>query len=244
MPAIAVIPSRYASTRFPGKPLALIHGRPMVEHVWRRCMDSGAFAEVIVATEDQRIVDVVEAFGGKAQLTSPDCATGTDRVAEVARGRPEIDVWVNVQGDEPAMNPAGLARLVEVFEDSSVQMATLIRPLREEERPLATAVKVVLDRRDNALYFSRSDIPFVREPGTPVSRWGHLGIYGYRRETLLRLAELEPTPLERAEFLEQLRALENGIAIRCARVDFSTQAVDVPGDIALAEKALKDAGLS
>lgn len=244
MSAIAVIPSRYASTRFPGKPLALLHGKPMVEHVWRRCVDSGAFAEVIVATEDQRIVDVVHAFGGKAQLTSPDCNTGTDRVAEVARGRPDTDIWVNVQGDEPAMNPSGLARLVELFSDPSVQMGTLIRPLREEERPLATAVKVVLDRKGNALYFSRSDIPFLREPQTPVSRWGHLGIYGYRRGTLLTLADLEPTPLERAEFLEQLRALENGIPIRCARVEFTTQAVDVPGDVALAEKALREAGLS
>jgi 3-deoxy-manno-octulosonate cytidylyltransferase (CMP-KDO synthetase) len=240
---IAVIPARHASTRFPGKPLAPIAGRPMIEHVWRRCQEAGAFHEVWVATDDERIRATVEGFGGRAVMTSPDCATGTDRVAEVARGRPDVDVWVNVQGDEPLVDPAALQVLAGLFADAHVRMGTLVRPLEPDEAGSPNVVKAVLALNGDALYFSRSLVPFVREPGTPVRRWGHIGLYGYRRDVLLSLAGLAPTPLEEAEKLEQLRALEHGIAIRCAQVSWRTVAVDVPEDVAKVEAVMRERGL-
>jgi 3-deoxy-manno-octulosonate cytidylyltransferase (CMP-KDO synthetase) len=242
---VAVIPARHASTRFPGKPLALIAGRPMVEHVWRRCQDSGAFDEVLVATDDARIQEAVARFGGTAVMTSPACATGTDRVAEVARARPGVDVWVNVQGDEPLLDPQALKVLAELFTDPSVQMGTLVRPLEAAEVPNPNVVKAVLAMNGDALYFSRAALPFIREAGHEgsVRRWAHIGLYGYRHETLLRLASLTPTPLEEAEKLEQLRALEHGLRIRCGQVHWSTVAVDVPEDVARVEAVLRARGL-
>lgn len=240
---VAVIPARFASTRFPGKPLALIAGRPMVEHVWRRCRASGVFTEVLVATDDARIQEVVERFGGRAVMTSPDCATGTDRVAEVARVRPDVDVWVNVQGDEPLLDPKALKVLAGLFADEAVRMGTLVRPLEEEEAASPNVVKAVLALSGDALYFSRSLVPHARETGAPVRRWAHIGLYGYRRDVLLRLATLPVTPLEEAEKLEQLRALEHGVRIRCGQVSWRTVAVDVPEDIARAEAALRQSPL-
>lgn len=237
----AVIPARHASTRFPGKPLALIAGRPMIEHVWRRCQEARAFDGVVVATDDARIQEAVTRFGGTAVMTSPDCATGTDRVAEVARARPDVDVWVNVQGDEPMVDPASLRVLAGLFADPVVEMGTLVRPLEAAEVDSPHVVKTVLALNGDALYFSRSTVPFIREPGEAgtVKRWAHLGLYGYRRDTLLRLAELSPTPMEQAEKLEQLRALEHGIRIRCGRVTGRTVAVDVPEDVARVEAAMR-----
>ncbi|QRN95770.1 3-deoxy-manno-octulosonate cytidylyltransferase [Archangium violaceum] len=235
---LAVIPARYASTRFPGKPLALIAGRPMIEHVWRRCQEARVFDEVVVATDDPRIQEAVARFGGTAVMTSPDCATGTDRVAEVARARPEVDVWVNVQGDEPLVDPDSLRVLAGLFADPQVGMGTLVRPLDAIEAESPHVVKAVLALNGDALYFSRSTIPFLREPGV-VERWAHLGLYGYRRETLLRLAGLSATPLEQAEKLEQLRALEHGIRIRCGKVAGRTVAVDVPEDVARVEAVMR-----
>ncbi|NOK10660.1 3-deoxy-manno-octulosonate cytidylyltransferase [Corallococcus exercitus] len=243
MPAsrtVAVIPARHASTRFPGKPLALIAGTPMVEHVWRRCQEASAFDEVWVATDDARIRDVVEGFGGRAVMTSPACPTGTDRIAEVARARPDVDVWVNVQGDEPLVDPAALQVLAGLFQDPAVHMGTLVRPLEAAEVDNPNVVKAVLALNGDALYFSRAAVPHAREPGTPVNRWAHLGLYGYRRDTLLQLATLEPTPLEEAEKLEQLRALEHGLRIRCAQVSWRTVAVDVPEDVARVEAVLRE----
>ncbi|WNG33805.1 3-deoxy-manno-octulosonate cytidylyltransferase [Archangium violaceum] len=237
----AVIPARYASTRFPGKPLALIAGRPMIEHVWRRCQEARVFDEVVVATDDVRIQETVTRLGGVAVMTSPDCATGTDRVAEVARARPEVDVWVNVQGDEPLVDPDSLRVLAGLFTDPAVEMGTLVRPLGAAEVNSPHVVKAVLALNGDALYFSRSTVPFIREPGEAgaVERWAHLGLYGYRRDTLLRLAGLSATPLEQAEKLEQLRALEHGIRIRCGKVAGRTVAVDVPEDVARVEAAMK-----
>ncbi len=242
---VAVIPARHASTRFPGKPLALIAGKPMVEHVWRRCQDAGAFDEVLVATDDARIQEAVARFGGTSVMTSPSCATGTDRVAEVARARPGVDVWVNVQGDEPLLDPQALKVLVELFKDPNVQMGTLVRPMEAAEVPNPNVVKAVLAVNGDALYFSRAALPFIREAGHEgsVRRWAHIGLYGYRHETLLRLASLTPTPLEEAEKLEQLRALEHGLRIRCGQVHWSTVAVDVPGDVARVESVLRARGL-
>ena len=237
---IAVIPARWASTRFPGKPLALLAGRPMVLHVVDACRRSGVFAEVVVATEDARIAEAVASAGVRAELTRADHLSGTDRVAEVA-GRLPGDgqsVVVNVQGDEPLVEPGALATLVTAFDDPAVEMATLVRPLDEEERPLSQVVKAVLDLRGDALYFSRADVPCSRD-GRPVQRWAHLGLYGYRKEALLRLARLPPTPLERAESLEQLRALENGIRIRCLHTETRSLGVDTPEDLVRAEALLR-----
>jgi 3-deoxy-manno-octulosonate cytidylyltransferase (CMP-KDO synthetase) len=238
---VAVIPARYASTRFPGKPLALIAGRPMIEHVWRRCQEARVFDEVVVATDDVRIQETVARFGGVAVMTSPECATGTDRVAEVARARPEVDVWVNVQGDEPLVDPDSLRVLAGLFEDPTVRMGTLVRPLEAAEAESPHVVKAVLALNGDALYFSRSTVPFIREPGEAggVERWAHLGLYGYRRETLLRLAGLSATPLEQAEKLEQLRALEHGLRIRCGKVTGRSVAVDVPEDVARVEAVMR-----
>lgn len=243
--AVAVIPARYGSTRFPGKPLALIAGKPMVEHVWRSCQESQAFLDVLVATDDERIRQTVERFGGRVVMTSPDCATGTDRVAEVARGRPEVDVWINVQGDEPLLDPKALQLLAGLFSDPQVQMGTLVRPMEAAEVPNPNVVKAVLAVNGDALYFSRAALPFIREAGHEgsVRRWAHIGLYGYQRDTLLRLATLRPTPLEEAEKLEQLRALEHGIRIRCGHVHWNTVAVDVPEDVARVEAVMRERGL-
>ena len=239
--SIAVIPSRFGASRFPGKPLALLLGQPMVRHVWDRAMSAGCFESVVVATEDQRIVDAVNAFGGRAVMTSADCQSGTDRVAEVARAMSggDDDVFVNIQGDEPGVHPETLKTLTSLFDDAAVQMATLVRALDEAERQNPNVVKVVLDESGHALYFSRADIPFARDVSVPLQRWAHLGLYGYRRVTLRHLAASAATPLERTESLEQLRALGAGVRIRCGVTGHRSVAVDVPGDIAAAEALLQ-----
>ena len=238
MKPVAVIPARWASTRFPGKPLALLAGRPLVVHVLEACRRSGAFSDVRVATDDARIAEAVVRAGGAAELTAGDHPSGTDRVAEVAARLPAgVEVVVNVQGDEPLVDPEALRALAGAFADASVEMATLVRPLLPEERGNPHVVKALLDLRSDALYFSRADVPFTRD-GAPVERWAHQGLYGYRRATLLRLAGLPPTPLERAEALEQLRALENGIRIRCVRTAHAGIGVDTPADLARAEAML------
>ncbi len=239
---IAVIPSRYAAQRFPGKPLTLLLGKPMVQHVWERCTEAKCFEQVIVATDDARIADVVKAFGGTVAMTSEHCASGSDRVAEVAHasGLGDDAVFFNVQGDEPAIHPESLSILAKAFDDAAVQMGTLIRPLHDDERANANVVKVVLDATQHAMYFSRADIPHQRDVNQPSApRWAHLGIYGYRKATLLRVASLAPTALERAESLEQLRALANGVRIMCRVTPHESVSVDRPEDVAGAEDALR-----
>ena len=247
MRPIAVIPSRYASTRFPGKPLVSIAGKTMVQHVHQRCVESQAFERVIVATEDERIAAAVRGFGGEAHLTSPSCATGTDRVAEVARGLAQPrdgQVFVNVQGDEPAIHPEALALLCRAFDEPAVEMATLVRPLAEDERANPNVVKALVGQDGFALYFSRADVPYLRNPSPALLRFGHLGIYGYRRATLLRLSALPSTPLEVAESLEQLRALENGIRIACRATPHRSVGVDRPEDVPSAAALLRELGLA
>lgn len=236
---VAVIPSRYAATRFPGKPLTLISGKPMVQHVVERCLQAKCFSKVVVATDDERISEAVRSFGGEAVMTSPACASGTDRVAEVASklGLTGEAVVINVQGDEPAVHPQSLITLARAFDDPSVEMGTLIRVLKEEERANPNVVKAVLDEAGFALYFSRADLPYQRD-ATATTRWAHLGLYGYRARVLTRLATLPPTVLEKTESLEQLRALGHGIRIACRVTPYSSQAVDRPEDVALAEAAL------
>jgi 3-deoxy-manno-octulosonate cytidylyltransferase (CMP-KDO synthetase) len=235
---VAVIPARYNSSRFPGKPLALLSGKPMIEHVWNRCTESGAFSRVIVATDDERIARVVARFG-EAMLTSASCASGTDRVAEVARKLSQEDAWVNVQGDEPAVHPSTLAQLAAVLRQQAVEMATVVRPLDAAERDNPRVVKAVLAQNGDALYFSRADIPFASSASAAGPRYAHAGLYGYRRATLLRLSSIAPTPLETMEQLEQLRALENGIRIRCVISEYPSVGVDAPADLAAAEALLR-----
>lgn len=236
--ATAVIPARFASTRFPGKPLVPLLGKAMVCHVVDRCLESGVFQRVIVATDDERVAAAVRAAGGEAVLTSPACQSGTDRVAEVVRKleAPAPEVVVNVQGDEPAIEPRALADLVACFREPQVSIATLVRPLQESERGNPNVVKVVLGLDRFALYFSRSDIPHAR--GAEPSRWAHLGVYAYRRDALLRFAALPPSPLEQVESLEQLRALENGMRIACVPTEHASVGVDRPEDVAAAEALL------
>jgi len=238
--ALAIIPARWGSTRFPGKPLALLAGRPLVQHVVEAAVRSRAFERVLVATDDERIAEAVERFGGQVERTSAAHASGTDRVAEVAaRLPPEApEVVVNLQGDEPLVAPEALRRLVGCFQDPEVEMATLVRPLLDRaERLSPHLVKAVLDARGDALYFSRADIPFDRDGGRAL-RFAHVGLYGYRRATLLRLSRLPPGALEQAESLEQLRALEHGIRIRCVRTEQASIGVDTPADLARAEAEL------
>ncbi len=201
----------------------------MVLHVVDRCAQSRAFEQIVVATDDERIAKVVRDAGVEVLLTSPDCASGTDRVAEVAR-KVQGDVFLNVQGDEPALHPQALIDLVRAFENSAVEMATLIRRLREEERANRNVVKAVLGEDRHALYFTRAGVPLAH---------AHVGIYGYRAATLQKLTALKPTELERAESLEQLRALGNGMRIFCVSTPHESHAVDVPADVPLAEAALR-----
>lgn len=227
----AVIPARYGASRFPGKPLATLAGRPLVQHVWERAMKSEAFERVLVATDDDRIEEAVRRFGGEVVRTSASCPSGTDRVAEVARAHPEVSHWVNVQGDEPLIATSSLQALAELVVQTRDALCTLVRPLKESERQVPHVVKAVVAADGRALYFSRADLPFRREDAAPPDRWAHLGLYGYPREVLLRLASLPPSPLELSEGLEQLRALEAGIPVRVAKVPEGHAGVDTPEDL-------------
>jgi 3-deoxy-manno-octulosonate cytidylyltransferase (CMP-KDO synthetase) len=236
---VAIIPARYASTRLPGKPLADLDGRPMIEHVYRRAALAPMVSQVIVATDDLRIATRVAEFGGKVRLTKPTHETGTDRLAEVAASL-DCDVIVNIQGDEPLVDPGAIAELVAPFADPSVQMTTLFRRIHHPaELSNPNICKVVVDRGGYAMYFSRAPIPHLRDPrGGWPPLYRHIGLYGYRRSALLVLASLEPTPLERAEALEQLRALEHGIRIKAVETRFESCEVNTPEDLAQVRRLL------
>ena len=231
MSIIAVIPSRYASTRLPGKPLVDICGKPMVQHVYERVRQVSLFDEVLVATDDERIVRAVTAFGGNACMTSPDCPSGSDRLIEVASSHP-ADIYVNVQGDEPLVEPSSIERLARVMlENPDLQMGTLCYPVSEQQAQNPNLVKVVRAHNGNALYFSRSPIPFLHSGGIAPSYFGHLGMYAYRREFLMNFGNLPWSSLENTEKLEQLRVLQAGIAIRVLEVEPSGPGVDTPEDL-------------
>lgn len=271
MKIVGIVPARYASTRFPGKSLALIAGKPLVQHVVERCQKAKSLSEVIVATDDSRIADFARKFC-RVEMTRAEHLTGTDRIAEAA-ARCVCDAVVNIQGDEPLIEPAVIDAVAGALAQN--EMATAATPLKnpaEYDNP--NAVKVVVNAAGRALYFSRRTIPYLREGSARASRavesaslstpsvdeastatrearvlpnplaafpfLKHLGIYGYRRETLLRLVKFPVSPLENAEKLEQLRALENGIPIAVVKVDYDSVGVDTPEDAAKVEKILKN----
>jgi 3-deoxy-manno-octulosonate cytidylyltransferase (CMP-KDO synthetase) len=223
---IIVIPARMASTRFPGKPLIDLCGKPMVQWVYERSIASRVAERVLIATPDQEILEACEQFGAEAVLTSLDHPTGTDRIAEVAR-KIEADVYINVQGDEPLIDIETIALIAEPFEDDNVHMASVYTPCPETEYDNPAVVKVVTDIRGNALYFSRHSLPFPRNPYRESVK-KHIGIYAYRRGVLLTYPSWSQTPLELAESLEQLRFLENGVGIRMVQGRGSLVAVDTP----------------
>ena len=236
----AVIPARYASSRFPGKPLHLILGKTMIERVYRQVVQTPSVNRVIVATDDQRILEAVRAFGGEAVMTRPDHATGTDRLAEVAAGL-EADLIVNIQGDEPLIDPRMIeTAIAPLVADSRIPMGTLKTALDSyQEFQDPNVVKVVTDRQGFALYFSRSPIPYCRDLETSFSQaCKHIGLYVYQRDFLLKYASLPPTPLEMLEKLEQLRVLEHGYRIHVAETSLISIGVDVPDDVLRVERQL------
>ncbi len=246
MKILGIIPARYASTRFPGKPLHSIAGKPLIQHVVEQCRRAKSLADVIVATDDERIAAVARQFC-RVEMTREDHPSGSDRIAEVA-ARCECDAVVNVQGDEPLMDPAVIDAVASALATNEMSTAaTGIRDVAEYDN--ANVVKVVVGANGRALYFSRRTIPFLRDAvGKPAAEQmaafpflKHLGIYGFRRETLLRLVKFPVSPLENAEKLEQLRALENGIGIGVVRVNYESIGVDVPGDVARVEALLTGA---
>ncbi len=232
---VAVIPARYASSRFPGKPLAVLCGKPMIQHVYERVLRTPGLDDVLVATDDSRIEAAVIKFGGKCVMTG-ECRTGTDRVCQAVRSV-NADVVLNVQGDEPLIDPECLGQLLKVFGDAEVQMATLRRKLADGEGSDPNVVKLVCALNGDALYFSRLPIPFLRGQACPL--FAHVGVYAYRKPFLEALTAMPSTPLELAESLEQLRVLENGHKIRTVLTAHSSIGVDTPDDLLQAEARMR-----
>lgn len=241
----AVIPARYAATRLPGKPLVPIAGKPMIQRVWERVRQASRVGRVLVATDDERIRTAVAGFGGEAVMTRGDHRSGTERVAEVAVSSP-AGIFINVQGDEPLVSPEAIDALAEAISgDDSVQLATLAVPMKKPGDIMDPHIcKVVRDFDENALYFSRAPIPWVRDSADKVraQHFKHLGLYAYRRETLLEFETLPPGELERIEQLEQLRWLENGFKMRVALTEHDSVSVDVPVDVGRVEKLIRERG--
>lgn len=247
MKTVGIIPARFASTRFPGKPLHAIAGKPLLQHVIERCQLANSLDEIIVATDDDRIFELAQRYC-RAELTRPDHPSGSDRIAEVA-ARIRCDAIINIQGDEPLMDPRVIDSVAQAL--ASTEMSTAAAPIRSPEEWMSpNVVKVVTDLAGRALYFSRRTIPFLRDFSSstidkqvaafPVLK--HLGIYGYRRDTLLQLVRYPQSPLEKAEKLEQLRALENGIAIAVTQVQHDSIGVDVPADVEKVERMIRNPG--
>ena len=257
MTALGVIPARYGSTRLPAKALAMLDGRPMIQHVYERARQAKRLDALVVATDDERIMDAVRRFGGQAAMTRAEHRSGTERVAEVAR-ESQAEIIVNIQGDEPLIRPEPIDQIVEFLaQHRAVPMATVMTQLTHPDAIASPhVVKVVVSQDGYALYFSRSPIPFMRQetrdkrqetPRSPVSGlrshvyWKHLGLYGYQRHFLLEFAHLEPTPLEQLEQLEQLRALERGYTIKVLETPYDTVSVDTAADLAKVETLLAKA---
>ena len=235
---LAVIPARYASTRFPGKVLAQLGGKPIIQHVWERAVQSKA-DEVLIAVDEQKVFDAVSAFGGKAVMTSKNHPTGSDRIWEVAK-KSDAEAIINIQGDEPFVKPEVIDSLIDaITAPSAPDMATVVVPCpRAEFENNPNMVKVVLSADSHALYFSRSMIPFLRVGGTETETYRHWGIYAYRRTALERFVSLPEGKLEQCEKLEQLRALENGMRIKVIVTPYSSIGIDTPEELAKAEAFL------
>ncbi len=235
---VGIIPARWGSTRFPGKALHGIAGKPLIRHVWERCLEADCLDQVVIATDDMRIAEVGFNFGAEVAVTAADHPSGTDRVAEVARKLKKASIILNIQGDEPLVDPALLRRLARKLQDNpNIPIITAATPILPEELLSENNVKVVMDRRGDALYFSRSAIPFRR--GTnEIPSYKHLGIYGYRRKALLEFVRMSPGSLEQAEQLEQLRALENGLKIRVVVSETGSIGVDTPEDATEVERLI------
>jgi 3-deoxy-manno-octulosonate cytidylyltransferase (CMP-KDO synthetase) len=235
---VGIIPARWGSTRFPGKALHGIAGKPLIRHVWERCVEADCFDQIVIATDDMRIAEVGFNFGAEIALTAADHPSGTDRVAEVARKLKKATIIVNVQGDEPLVDPSLLQRLVRKLADNrNLPIVTAATPISLEDSLSEDNVKVVMDRLGNALYFSRSCIPF-RRGANEVKTFKHLGIYGFRRKALLDFVRMSPGALEQAEQLEQLRALENGLKIRVVVSEINSIGVDTPDDATEVERLI------
>ncbi|AYL94731.1 3-deoxy-manno-octulosonate cytidylyltransferase [Mucilaginibacter celer] len=237
MKILGIIPARYASSRFPGKPMVDIGGKTMIQRVYEQAKKCQSLSEVIVATDDDRIFNHVIGFGGVAVMTGENHQSGTDRCAEVARLHPDYDVIINIQGDEPFIDPEQITKLTACFNDTGTQLATLVkRILTEQELHNTNSPKVVINRLSEAVYFSRSTLPHIR--GQEPENWlefypffKHIGIYGYRADVLQEVTKLPVSPLEKAESLEQLRWIDNGYRIKVAETELDTHAVDVPEDL-------------
>ncbi len=238
MNTLGIIPARYASTRFPGKPLADIAGKSMIQRVYEQAKKCVHLSEVIVATDDERIFDHVIEFGGIAEMTSPNHQSGTDRCAEVMLNHAEYDVIINIQGDEPYIDPEQISKLTYCLNDPGTQIATLIKKVKTEQELCNTNTpKVIINKFSEAIYFSRSPLPHIR--GQEPQNWlqhftfyKHIGIYGYRAAILQQITKLPVSPLEKAESLEQLRWIENGYKIKAAETELETYAIDTPEDLA------------
>ena len=237
MPILGIIPARYASSRFPGKPLADIAGKSMIQRVYEQSKKCFHLAEVIVATDDERIYKHVHDFGGSAIITSPLHQSGTDRCAEVAQQHPQYDVIINIQGDEPFIDPEQISKLAFCFNDADTQIATLVKKVQTNDELFnPNSPKVVINKLSEAVYFSRSPLPHIR--GQEHEDWlnhftyfKHIGIYGYRADVLQQITKLPVSSLEKAESLEQLRWIENGYCIKVAETQLETFAIDTPGDL-------------
>lgn len=235
---LCIIPARYASTRFPGKPLVMLGNISMIQRVYQQVQKASLVAQVVVATDDQRIFDHVQSFGGQVVMTNPDHLSGTDRCAEVARLYPDESWVLNVQGDEPFIQPEQIDLLCQTLRQATGGIATLAKKIEQESQLFdANCVKMALAQNHHALYFSRHPIPFLR--GKETTEWlhaqqhyKHIGLYGFAKDVLLELAVLQPSPLELAESLEQLRWLENGYRIRVGITALETVGIDTPEDVA------------
>lgn len=243
---IAVIPARYQSSRFPGKMIAPLAGKPLVQHTYERALQAKHVHDVCVAADDQRIADALAPYDTKVVMTRPDHPSGTDRIAEVAADS-NADIVVNVQGDEPLIDPHMIDEVVAaLLSDEGAVMSTPVRRITDPATIAdPNAVKVVMDKTNRALYFSRAPIPYRRDPdGGPaegVRHWYHVGLYAYRREFLLEFAQMPPAPLEQTEMLEQLRAIENGYAIHVVETQYESIGVDTPEDLERVRAALESA---
>jgi len=236
---VGIIPARWNSTRFPGKPLHLIAGKPLLKHVWERCLRANGLDLVVIATDDMRIASAAFEWGAEVALTSPKHCTGTNRVAEVARKTKQFAYVINIQGDEPLIDPRLINKLVEKLgSNRKVEIVTAAHPFKDPADAFsAHQVKVVLDLRGNALYFSRAAIPAPQKDGRSLFL-RHQGVYGFRRGTLLQFVRWKPSPLERAESLEQLRALENGVTVHVLVTATGSPGIDTPEDATALEQAL------